>query len=274
MASQPPARGAFLHVTAVEKRAPALGRACPERLSRWSKGESSRSLRSIRERRTAVVGAAARPPSGPSRPCARRSTDLGLDGVEVRMREISDRPGRRGGRLRRVADDPDRRRRPRPGRRRGADRPQLPGVSPARRQDQPDSRPRRPARGAASGGRAHGGDAMSVSIGAAGARLRSSQTPTGARGPWPSYRRAPATVVVFTCNHCPYALAWQDRIAQVARDYADRGVRVLAINANDADRYPRDSFEAMKAPGRRARTGRCPTCTTTPRRSRTRTAPR
>jgi peroxiredoxin len=52
-------------------------------------------------------------------------------------------------------------------------------------------------------------------------------------------------VVVFTCNHCPYALAWQDRIAQVARDYADRGVQLLAINSNDAERYPRDSFEAM-----------------------------
>src|SRR5579859_6182147 len=55
-----------------------------------------------------------------------------------------------------------------------------------------------------------------------------------------------ATVVVFTCNHCPYALAWHDRIAQVARDYADRGVRVLAVNSNDSDRYPRDSFGAMR----------------------------
>jgi peroxiredoxin len=55
-----------------------------------------------------------------------------------------------------------------------------------------------------------------------------------------------ATVVVFTCNHCPYALAWQERIAQVARDYAARGVRMLAVNSNDAERYPRDSFEAMK----------------------------
>lgn len=56
-----------------------------------------------------------------------------------------------------------------------------------------------------------------------------------------------ATVVVFTCNHCPYALAWHDRIAEVARDYAGRGVRVLAVNSNDAERYPRDSFDAMKA---------------------------
>jgi peroxiredoxin len=55
---------------------------------------------------------------------------------------------------------------------------------------------------------------------------------------------APGTLVVFTCNHCPYALAWHDRIADVARDYPD--VKVLAVNANDAQRYPRDSYEAMR----------------------------
>jgi peroxiredoxin len=57
---------------------------------------------------------------------------------------------------------------------------------------------------------------------------------------------ARATVVVFTCNHCPYALAWHERIAQAARDYAGRSVEFLAVNPNDAERYPRDSFEAMK----------------------------
>ena len=57
---------------------------------------------------------------------------------------------------------------------------------------------------------------------------------------------AKATALVFTCNHCPYALAWHDRIADVARDYADRGVRVLAINPNDGARYPADSYEAMQ----------------------------
>ncbi len=56
-----------------------------------------------------------------------------------------------------------------------------------------------------------------------------------------------ATVVVFTCNHCPYALAWHDRLQAVARDYDGRGVRTLQINPNDAERYPRDSPEAMKA---------------------------
>jgi hypothetical protein len=59
---------------------------------------------------------------------------------------------------------------------------------------------------------------------------------------------APATVVYWTCNHCPYALAWHDRLVDVARDYArDYGVRVLAVNSNDAERYPADSREAMAA---------------------------
>jgi peroxiredoxin len=56
----------------------------------------------------------------------------------------------------------------------------------------------------------------------------------------------PATVVVFTCNHCPYALAWHERILDAARDYAQRGVRFLAINPNDAERYPADSLDAMR----------------------------
>jgi len=62
----------------------------------------------------------------------------------------------------------------------------------------------------------------------------------GPAGPGP-------TVVCFTCNHCPYALAWHERVVAVAGDYAPRGVRVLAINPNDAERYPLDSLEAMRA---------------------------
>src|SRR4051812_15015956 len=50
-------------------------------------------------------------------------------------------------------------------------------------------------------------------------------------------------VVVFTCNHCPYALAWHDRILDVAREV---DVSVLLVNPNDGERYPRDSFEAMQ----------------------------
>jgi peroxiredoxin len=85
---------------------------------------------------------------------------------------------------------------------------------------------------------------VAVSIGAQAPDFELSDT-NGAR--WSAVdASAPATVVVFTCNHCPYALAWHDRIADVARDYSARGVRVLAINPNDANRYPRDSLQAMK----------------------------
>jgi hypothetical protein len=52
------------------------------------------------------------------------------------------------------------------------------------------------------------------------------------------------TAVIFTCNHCPYALGWHDRLLQLARDYDD--VTFLAINPNDAERYPADSLEAMQ----------------------------
>jgi peroxiredoxin len=85
---------------------------------------------------------------------------------------------------------------------------------------------------------------MSISI---GAQAPDFELPDTSGASWSaSDSGAPATVVVFTCNHCPYALAWHDRIAQVARDYAERGVRVLAVNSNDAVRYPRDSLEAMQ----------------------------
>lgn len=55
-----------------------------------------------------------------------------------------------------------------------------------------------------------------------------------------------ATVVIWTCNHCPYAIAWHERIQAVIRDYADRDVLVYQINANDAEKYPDDSFDKMK----------------------------
>ncbi|HEX8958606.1 MAG TPA: thioredoxin family protein [Solirubrobacterales bacterium] len=61
----------------------------------------------------------------------------------------------------------------------------------------------------------------------------------------PEPGEAPATVVLWTCNHCPYALAWHDRLTAVAREYGERGIRFLAVNSNDAERYPADSPEAM-----------------------------
>jgi peroxiredoxin len=55
-----------------------------------------------------------------------------------------------------------------------------------------------------------------------------------------------ATAVVFMCNHCPYVLAWLDRIIAVAKDYVGQGVAFAGINANDAVKYPVDSFAGMQ----------------------------
>ena len=62
----------------------------------------------------------------------------------------------------------------------------------------------------------------------------------------PEPGEASATVVIWTCNHCPYALAWHDRLVKAAEDYGPRGVRFFAVNSNDAERYPLDSLDAMR----------------------------
>jgi peroxiredoxin len=53
-------------------------------------------------------------------------------------------------------------------------------------------------------------------------------------------------VVIFTCNHCPYAQAYEDRIIAIQRDYAPKSVALVGINPNYDVDYPEDSFENMK----------------------------
>jgi peroxiredoxin len=60
------------------------------------------------------------------------------------------------------------------------------------------------------------------------------------------YGDARALAVVWSCNHCPYVMAWEDRLNDVARDYRGDGVRVVAINSNDSRSHPEDSFDAMR----------------------------
>jgi peroxiredoxin len=55
-----------------------------------------------------------------------------------------------------------------------------------------------------------------------------------------------AVAVTFSCNHCPYVRAWEDRMKAIQRDYKDKGFVLAAINANDAVKYPEDDFEHMK----------------------------
>jgi glutathione peroxidase-family protein len=61
------------------------------------------------------------------------------------------------------------------------------------------------------------------------------------------YDYAAVLVVIQTCNHCPYAQAWEGRINAIQSDYAARGVRIVAINSNDATSHPEDSFTEMIA---------------------------
>ena len=55
-----------------------------------------------------------------------------------------------------------------------------------------------------------------------------------------------AVAVIFSCNHCPYVRAWEGRMKQIQSDYRDKNVVLVAVNANDATKYPDDSFEQMK----------------------------
>ena len=60
------------------------------------------------------------------------------------------------------------------------------------------------------------------------------------------YADAELLVLVQSCNHCPYVRAWEGRMKVIQADYADRGVRLVAVNSNDAAHYPEDSLDEMR----------------------------
>jgi peroxiredoxin len=62
-----------------------------------------------------------------------------------------------------------------------------------------------------------------------------------------SFKDSKAVVVSFTCNHCPYAQAYEDRFIALANEYTPKAVAFVAINPNDDVNYPDDNFENMKA---------------------------
>ena len=61
-----------------------------------------------------------------------------------------------------------------------------------------------------------------------------------------SFKDAKALVVVFSCNHCPYAKAAWPLLIKLAGEFKDKGVAFVAINPNDENQYPEDSFSEMK----------------------------
>lgn len=60
------------------------------------------------------------------------------------------------------------------------------------------------------------------------------------------YKDTKGFIVIFTCNHCPYAKAYESRIIALNRKYAAKGYPVIAINPNDPKAEPQDSFEGMQ----------------------------
>ncbi len=53
-------------------------------------------------------------------------------------------------------------------------------------------------------------------------------------------------IVIFSCNHCPYVQAYEDRIIALQKEFATKGIQIIAINSNDDVKYPDDSFDEMK----------------------------
>ncbi len=60
-----------------------------------------------------------------------------------------------------------------------------------------------------------------------------------------SFDSKPVLVIIFSCNHCPYVVAYEDRMVSIQRDYMARGVQLVAVNSNDERSYPEDDFAHM-----------------------------
>ena len=60
-----------------------------------------------------------------------------------------------------------------------------------------------------------------------------------------SYKKAKGYIVTFTCNSCPFSVAYEDRLIDLHKKYAAKGYPVIAINPNDVTRKPSDSFSEM-----------------------------
>ena len=60
------------------------------------------------------------------------------------------------------------------------------------------------------------------------------------------YKNAKGYIVVFTCNHCPFAQMYEKRIVELHKKYSKKGYPVIAINPNDPEVVPEDNFESMQ----------------------------
>lgn len=84
-----------------------------------------------------------------------------------------------------------------------------------------------------------------VALGAEAPDFRNLPGVDGRRYSLADFKGKQALVIVFSCNHCPYVQAYEDRLNAIARDYGPKGIALIAINANDVKNYPDDNFEEM-----------------------------
>jgi peroxiredoxin len=67
------------------------------------------------------------------------------------------------------------------------------------------------------------------------------------------FTNAQGFIVIFTCNTCPYAVANEDRIIALDKEFKDKGYPVIAINPNNPDVQPDDTFELMQEKAKQKR---------------------
>jgi hypothetical protein len=98
----------------------------------------------------------------------------------------------------------------------------------------PPAEPARTADGAlALGARMPGADTRMMGVDGREISLASAAGPKG-------------TLVIFTCNHCPWVKAWETRIVDLGNKYSKSGFGVVAVNSNDPAQYPEDGLDGMK----------------------------
>lgn len=61
-----------------------------------------------------------------------------------------------------------------------------------------------------------------------------------------SFSNKEILIVIFSCNHCPYVQAYEQRIIELQNEFNENSVQIVAISSNDAVKYPEDSFDEMK----------------------------
>jgi len=87
--------------------------------------------------------------------------------------------------------------------------------------------------------------AQQLNIGSAPPSFHNLPGVDGKRYSLDGFRNAKVLVIVFSCNHCPYVQAYEDRMIAFQREYGAKGVQLVAINSNETQNYPEDNFDEM-----------------------------